>query len=308
MSAPATQMLPTRDTVGAFELPEVRAEHVAGQASRREGAYGLPRATEFSDDCDLMNPRWVVRQMKRFPSLWDEVRDATRRQYVGEGRRGYEEGDWAHVFAVFTMSDTAYLTTFWESHQESTLWTEAGFPVVPAFNTMETNFRALESSAPAITAAAYKLMRWAEQCDPRVNQDWHIDGTAYHSAAQLEHCCPDRDACRAAGGRPPKFVPKLPDQTIKEKRHAVQGSAETKTHADDEVVGVRDLLEGELAGFEPDPRYRYQWLNVGGGRGGRHLFRSLDKTAATRLTLVGAASRCGTAASPWQALTTTRGR
>jgi hypothetical protein len=63
------------------------------------------------------------------------------------------------------MSNTAYLTTFWESQQESTLWREAGFPTVPSLNTMETNFRLLETCGPGIEAAAYKLMRWAEQCD-----------------------------------------------------------------------------------------------------------------------------------------------
>lgn len=250
-SQPAT-VLPTLDTLGAYELPQVLAEHITGPVSRSDGAHGLPRATEFSDDRDLMNARWVVRQMKRFPQLWGPIRAATKREYVDEGRRGYEEGDWAHMFAVFTMSDTPYLTTFWEDHQESALWREAGFPVVPAFNTMETNFRLLETCAPVMEAAAYKLMRSAEQCDPRVNQDWHVDGTAYHSAAQVEHCCPDPAACRAVGGRPPKYVPKLPDQTIKEKRHAVQGAEETKAHADDELADVSDLQEGELPGFERD--------------------------------------------------------
>lgn len=138
---------------------------------------------------------------------------------------------------------------------------------MPCFNTLETNFRRLEACGPVIEAAAYKLMRWAEKCEPRVNQDWHIDGTAYHSAAQLQHCCPDPNACRTAGGRPPKFVPKLPDQTVKEKRHAVQRSEETKTRADDEVPGIRELREAELAGFEPDPRYRYQCSTLAGATG-----------------------------------------
>ena len=202
---------PTLDMLEAFELPRVGAEHITGPVSRNVAAHGLPRATEFSDDNDLMNARWVVRQMKRFPELWGPLA-ATKREYAGEGRRGYEDGDWAHVFAVFTMSNTAYLTTFWESQQESTLWREAGFPVVPSLNTMETNFRLLETCGPVIEAAAYKLMRWAEQCDPRVNQDWHIDGTAYRSATQLEHCCPDPDVCRAARRRPAKFLPKLPNR------------------------------------------------------------------------------------------------
>ena len=60
----------------------------------------------------------------------------------------------------------------------------------------------------------------------------------------------------------------------------MQRSEEGKTHADDEVQDVCDLADGELPGFERDPRYHYQWLNVGGR--GRHLFRSLDTDAATR--------------------------
>ena len=271
--------LPTLASLEPFELPAVPTSEVAAPASRSGEAYALPKATEFSDDATLQNAYWVVRMMKRFPMLWEPIRAATDRNYAGRGRRGYEEGDWAHVFAVFTMSTDPYLTSFWHSHQESEMWEEAGFPTVPSFNAMEQNFRRIEACRPVIEAAAYKLMRWAEKCDSRVNQDWHIDGTSYHSAAQLEHCCPDPKECKERGGNPPKHIAKLPDEDVKEKRHAVQASDEDTTVADDEVTGIRDLKDHELPGFQPDPKYRYQWLNV---RGGRHLFRSLDKDAATR--------------------------
>jgi hypothetical protein len=266
-------------TPAPYELPEVPRSVVRRRVDRQAPAYARPRATEFTDDRDLMNARWVVRQMKRFRELWGPVRAATRRSYCGSGRRGFEDGDWAHAFAVFTMSDTPYLSSFWESQLESGLWREAGFPEVPSYQCMETNFQHLETCAPAIEAAAYRLMRWAERCDPRVNRDWHVDGTAYHSASQLEHCCPDRAACRARGGRPPKHVGKLGDDQVNEHRHAQQGAAETQTAAPDEVTGRGRLDDAQVAALGLDPRYRYQWLTV---RGKRHLYRSLDKDAATR--------------------------
>jgi transcriptional regulator with XRE-family HTH domain len=58
MSSQLPQTLPTLATLEAFELPRVAAEHITGPVSRHIAAHGLPRATEFSDDSDLMNPRW----------------------------------------------------------------------------------------------------------------------------------------------------------------------------------------------------------------------------------------------------------
>ena len=95
MSTPA---LPP--TSAPYELPEVPRSAVSRRIDRQTPAHALPRATEFTDDRDLMNARWVTRQMKRFPELWGPVRAATKRSYNGRGRRGFEDGDWAHVFAV----------------------------------------------------------------------------------------------------------------------------------------------------------------------------------------------------------------
>jgi hypothetical protein len=132
-----------------YELPEIARSQVSGRIDRSAPAYGLKGATEFTDDRDLMNARWVVRELKRFSALWQPIRDAACREYAGVGRRGFEDGDWAHAFAVFTMSDTPYLTTFWNEHQDSGLWREAGFgDAVPSFQAMEENFRRLLGRLP----------------------------------------------------------------------------------------------------------------------------------------------------------------
>lgn len=37
----------------------------------------LPRATEFSDDPELLDPVWMIEQVSRFPQIFDDLRDET---------------------------------------------------------------------------------------------------------------------------------------------------------------------------------------------------------------------------------------
>ena len=194
--------------------------NVAGMARRRRPAaphavpvpdrghaWTLPRATAFAGDPTLDNPVELVRLLTRFPDIRDRLIARTTPAYHSGRRR--MPGQWALVYLLFVISGEIDMQPF-HTGLSREAWELCGFVEVPDYQTLYLRFCELEAERfrSAFEEAANTLIRRAIAHDRKIGRHVHVDGTAYHSAAVLEHCCPDRARCRAIGGYRPKHLRK----------------------------------------------------------------------------------------------------
>ena len=166
------------------------------------------RATEFSDDPDLQDPVWLVRELKQHPQLLGPLEEMltpapARDQFVAPGRRGRGrprlKGSWPLVYLAFVISRDPAMESFWQRWRDSALWWEAGFEFVPDYDTLRLRFVELEKleaersergEKTAFRHIADLLITQARRHEPRIGQVIHVDGTAWQTHARLHHACP----------------------------------------------------------------------------------------------------------------------
>jgi hypothetical protein len=230
-------------------------------------------ATEFTDDPQLGDPLWVIAAFQRFPDLCDELIERTT-VHRRDGRRRME-GSWALVMLAFVLTRQADIEPFYTEQASSLLWERCGFASVPSYQTTYLRLTELEEHYQAFIDVANKLIRRAVEHEPRIARQVYVDGTGIEANAVLQHCCPDRDACRA----------------LREKAEAFQRAPLAVIHEAkaDEVVeaptaGRRSANALEKVPFEESPQefpprrttpYSY-WRQAG------HLYRVVDPDAAPR--------------------------
>jgi hypothetical protein len=240
-------------------------------------------ATEFSEDPSFRDPVFLIRTVKQHPQILDPlVRVTTLETRLGTKRM---EGSWALIMLAFVVSDHVDIEPFLKSHRSSPIWREAGFGRVPSVGTAWNRLTELERVAPEFVEAANRLIRTAIRHRPEIAQAVSVDGTGFETNARLEHCCPDPEKCRRAGGRPPKFQTRATNELIKETRHSEAEESEEavmQNQLSSEPVEEADDVPSELENASPPRRtrnYRYFWL---GSPGHRHLYRTLDPDAGAR--------------------------
>ena len=97
-------------TTGSATTPPCRRRGGRGKEQLPEW---LPRATEFSDDRDLVDPVWIVEQIQHFPDVLDELLEETDLE-AHYGRKRIE-GKWALIMFAFCSRGSKRLTLFLSS-------------------------------------------------------------------------------------------------------------------------------------------------------------------------------------------------
>jgi hypothetical protein len=244
----------------------------------------LDRAAEFSDDAELQDPVWLVRELKRHPNYMAVIEEKLTpappaddlpvppRKKAGRPRLA---GSWPLVFLAYVASRDPAMESFHQRWASSDLWAAAGFDGVPSYETLRSRFVELErlelerrerGEKTAFKTASDLLVRQARRHEPRIGRFFHVDGTGWQTHAKLEHCCVDRDACRAARRRSAMNLERLTDVELHEERHAEAAKPPDQLLTADTVP----VILGE------DDKYRYLML-------GGHRYRTLDKTVGARM-------------------------
>jgi hypothetical protein len=175
---------------------------------------------------------------------------------------------------AYLMSGHAGIKTFALRSHSSRIWQVAGFAIVPNWKTVYNHLVRLEDCHEAFIDAANKLIRMAKKHEPAIGRHVHFDGTAYHSHARLEHACPD-GTC--PGGQFPQQLPRAHHEQIKEEHQ--QHDALPEEGAEDDPELMLEEADAPPEHGESRGQYRYFWY---GPEGGRHLYRTLDRTAGGR--------------------------
>lgn len=238
----------------------------------------LPRATEFSDDRDLVDPVWIVEQVQHFPDVLDELLEETDLE-AHYGRKRIE-GKWALVMLAFVLSGHVDVQPFCGAYRSSRIWQLAGFKAMPSEQTVWARMTELEPHARAFIKAANKLIGRAICHEPRIVENVWVDATGFETHATLEHCCESKAECQAAGGgKAPKFIHRAGEELIKAERHR-----ETEEKPADQVEDIAQGAASEVGSRGPlhemkPPRRRrpYRYFMVG-----KHRYRSLDPDAGAR--------------------------
>lgn len=235
----------------------------------------LDGALEFSDDPELSDVFYVVAELARRPQLIaDLLLDTTIHKRDGRNRL---PGSWALLYLSFVMSRHVDVQPFYNAYRSTRIWEICGFEQLPSRRTVHDRFAELERYRDAFDRFRAKLIAVARKHEPRIGEVAIVDGSAFTSNARIEHCCPDRDACRAAKNRPARFPRPAADEQIRADRQ------EEKTAPEDQVMaGPQNALEG-LAPGDPgyeaeqrDPRYTYFWRHG-------HRYRCRDRSIGSRV-------------------------
>jgi hypothetical protein len=167
------------------------------------------------------------------------------------------------------------MESFHQRWASSELWLEAGFEAVPCYETLRSRLVELEQiederrrrgEKTAFKTVSDMLVRQARRHEARIGRYFHVDGSGWQSHARLEHCCPDRDACREARKRTAMHLKRLTDVELQEERHA------EAARAPDDVLTPETVPED----VHEEGKYLYLWL-------GGHRYRTLDKTVGARM-------------------------
>ena len=68
---------PTLATPGAALTLAQKMAAPPLRRTRAQHAYDLQRATRFSDDRQMRNTGWLIREIQRYPELWDDLERET---------------------------------------------------------------------------------------------------------------------------------------------------------------------------------------------------------------------------------------
>jgi hypothetical protein len=255
-------------------------------------AYELPRATRFSDDREMRDPEWLIRQMQSFPELWNELERETTDPHTFEKRktgrkhvvgRDRIEGHWVLAASAWIVSKQTDIQAFYDANYKHSFWQAAGFDPerMPSYTTTYKRLIELGDYQEGIDNARRRLWHLACHRDPRVARHVHIDATAVEAHARMRHECTDPAWCAANGGvQMPGWVERLDvgnanTQRQKQNQEAPTPEEEaTTTEADEETAvldedvvastdpwdDLEELALEELADDEPDePRHpKYQ--------------------------------------------------
>lgn len=254
---PLPHLVPMSGKVLTHELPET-----------------LPGATEFTDDPNFGDPAWILTELQRHPDILEPLIEATT---CGSrfGRRRLP-GKWALVQLAFTLSGQVDVEAFCNSYRSSSIWTIAGFPNgMPTPQTVWNRLTELEDCADAFVEAANKLIRRCVAHEPQIADYVWTDGTGFETHARLEHHCTDRARCKAAGGKPAKFLKRATEDLVKESRHAETAEPEPATRNPGNTLAASAAPSSP--GRHRKRRRPYRYFEIGG-----HTYRTLDPDAGAR--------------------------
>jgi hypothetical protein len=260
--------------------PHVRSSELGKRAARTRPARYLPGATRFSDDEVLSDPVQVIGLLRAFPDIHDELVQSTTVRH-GDGRNR-SEGVWIDAYLAFVISGIADMEKWWMKHQSSAIWQVCGFkdrqgkPWVPSFQTTYLRFVELEQFLPQLKAAATKVIRRALENEPEAGRHIFVDGAAVQAHRRLEHCCPDKAACRAAG-RAARHAERVADGLLPELRAEDVSHEEPAEQTDLVSNALKPLEKGQRYDYllDKEDGYKYQWI-------GGHLYRCADDTVGAR--------------------------
>lgn len=244
-------------------------------------AFQLPRAAEFAHDPELSSPVFLIRALKQFPDIYDELEERTRPVYAGGRRRG--EGSWALLYMAFVCSDVIDVKTWCDRWATSDVWEAAGFSWQPNYRTVWLRFTELELYAAAFERAAQKLIRRAMRHDERIGRHIHVDATHFTTNARLVHCCPDKVECArlwSQGGRgpkPKKVLTKATGDLVKAERHKASGEPEPPNGARPSQLASVASDDPRLEGLDEDDVNRHAFFELRG-----HLYKTRDLSAGVR--------------------------
>jgi hypothetical protein len=189
--------------------------------TRAAHAYQLEHATRFSDDRKMRNPSWLVREIQRFPEIWDDLERETTDPYTYEKRRASRKhvvgrdrmpGHWVLAGCAWIISKQTDIQAFHDWSEEHRFWDAAGFDPnrPPSYTTTYERLIELGDCIDGIDNARRKLWHLACHRNSHVARHIHIDGTAVEAHARLHHECLDPAWCAANGGKKlPGWVERL---------------------------------------------------------------------------------------------------
>lgn len=252
---------------------------------RNAEAWSLKGATEFTDDRVLGDPAAVIRLFRQFaPAICLRLIERTTVTRVpGLAGANRMTGHWALVFLAHVMNGCPDWQRWYDQHQSHTaLWEACGFDSVPSWQTLHLRFSELEDDryVSAFEEASHEFIRIAAANEPRAFRFLHVDGTAAHSHAKMEHACPNQAFCDSrAGDAPAKRLPRASDDTIADERHdrAAEEEADDPDAPPDNKLHKLSDVEAQQLGLDDWRNSRYFTF---GERG--HIMRCRDKHVGVR--------------------------
>ena len=249
--------------------------------NRRRRSYDqlpefLPGATEFTDDSQLGDPVWIIRELQNHPDILNQLLAATTFDKI-RGRKRLP-GHWALIKIAMVASGEVDVERFCTRYSSSAIWSSAGFSYRPTVQTAWNRLTELESHADAFVAAAGELIRRAMRHESRIGQNVWVDATGFETHAVLAHCCEDTAACRKSGDRYSNMV-RAPTETITAERHAEAAKSEDAAHQIDQTSEELDEPQPQRHNGQGRP---YRYLTIKGKSGFKHRFRTLDPDAGAR--------------------------
>ena len=164
-----------------------QAGDVPSFPSRHAVPFEMVNAAAFTKNKKKMTTLGMIRALKKLPEILEPVEE----KMIGlQGRtRRRREGSWTLAYIGYAVSRYADLQPWYDDliEDESPLWDECGFEVVPSYNLVWRRFAELEDLADAFDEAISLLVLAARRHEPAIGAWLHTDSTMAQSHGQTRH-------------------------------------------------------------------------------------------------------------------------
>ncbi len=250
----------------------------------------LPEATRFSDEPDLRDAVYVIRQLKQQPQFLGELRkrlgqiagvndplDTYRRSGPKRGVHAKGgNGDFVLLFlAYLLLRKTAMFALVDQPQAYEAIWRECGFTEAPDYQTIRNRFIELEERWQAFAAVGDLAIQQARRHRPEIGRFVHVDACAWETHARLEHCCPLDRNCK----RQQRFYRRAASDQIKESRNEEQElpvDEQPPSLVGRTNIEIGDVPDQLVPPWGLDKRYSYYLIDS-------CLFRCRDRDVGFRI-------------------------
>ncbi|HWH45394.1 MAG TPA: hypothetical protein VNT32_11740 [Thermoleophilaceae bacterium] len=162
-------------------------------------------ATAFSKTTEVLDPLWVVAQLRALPVVWKPLRKAIGSELKPKPKlaalqgRPRAPGHWELAYLTFVVSDAVDIHPWWAKSPRE-LWRACGFEERPSYPACWLRFTEFERCSDAFRRAANQLIRHACKHEPRIASHLHTDATEAETHAALIHDCPPDAKCMSPDG------------------------------------------------------------------------------------------------------------
>lgn len=271
---PAAEFEPLRGSLQRLRVPEggrVPRPEKRAKSFQQVELVTIEGASDFKSDRVLSDRELLIEELHKHEQMQQLV-EAVREVFPESRKRA--DGDWLslYLYMVDGAAKNPYDLAQTEALRHGARVSGFG-DWLPKKSLIEKRFAELECCWEILANAVGEQIGIAADAVPELVDVVYVDSTAARSAARLEHCCTDLEACRKAGRREAELSPA-------EWRKALKKARQAEAELPEDQVPPKSATRQQVVLVDDETKrgpqlYRLFFING-------HWYRSLDVTSGFR--------------------------